>query len=65
MVDDVDVGDAGSGGDGSPFRTTNPSSSVLGNANKQPETRTFSYYVVIDLGKITQRGGEGPVDERQ
>lgn len=59
----MDVGDAD--GDGSPVRTTNPSSSPLANANKQPETRTFSYYVAIDLGKITQRGGEGSVDEKR
>jgi len=62
-VDDMDVGD----GDGSPVGTTNPSISALTNANKQPEIRTFSYYVAIDLGKIAQRGGEGSmdVDERR
>lgn len=58
-VDDVDVGDVDGGGDGSPVRITNPSSSALVNANKQPEIRTFSYYVAIYLGKIAQRSGEG------
>ena len=62
-MDDVDVGDAD--GDGSPVRTTNPSNSPLTNASKQPETRTFSYYVAVDLGKITQRSGEASVDERR
>ena len=64
-VDDVDLGDEDGDGDGSPVRTTNPSSSALGGANKQPEIRTFSYYVVTDLGKIAQRSGEGSVDERR
>ena len=62
-VDDADIGDED--GDGSPVRTTNPSNSVLANANKQPEIRTYSYYVVVDLGKIAQRGGDGSVDERR
>lgn len=62
-VDDMDIGDED--GDGSPVRTTNPPSSSLANANKQPEIRTFSYYVVVDLGKIAQRSGEGSVDERR
>jgi hypothetical protein len=62
-VDDMDVGDED--GDGSPVRTTNPPSSSVGNTNKLPEIRTFSYYVVVDLGKIGQRSGEGSVDERR
>ncbi|KAF9783108.1 dynactin p62 family-domain-containing protein [Thelephora terrestris] len=62
-VDEVDLGDED--GDGSPVRTTNPSSSVLGGANKQPEIRTFSYYVVVDLGRIAQRNVEGSIDERR
>lgn len=64
-VDDVDIGDEDGDGDGSPVRTTNPPSSSLVNTNKQPEIRTFSYYVVVDLGAIAQRSGEGPVDERR
>ena len=64
-VDDVDMGDENGAGDGSPVRTTNPSSSALANANKQPEIRTFSYYVVVELGKIAQRSWEGSVDERR
>jgi len=64
-VDDMDIGDEGGEGDGSPVRTTNPPSSSLANMNKQPEIRTFSYYVVVDLGKIAQRGGEGSVDEKR
>ena len=64
-VEDMDLGDEDGDGDGSPVRTTNPPSSSLTSANKQPEIRTFSYYVVVDLGKIAQRGGEGSVDERR
>lgn len=64
-VDDVDMGDENGPGDGSPVRTTNPSNSALANANKQPEIRTFSYYVVVELGKIAQRNWEGSVDERR
>lgn len=64
-ADDVDVGDVGGGSDGSPVRTVNPSISALANANKQPEIRTFSYYLVVDLGKIAQRSGEGSADERR
>jgi hypothetical protein len=61
-TDDVDVGNEG---DGSPVRTTNPSNSALANANKQPEIRTFSYYVIVELGKIAHRGGEGLADEKR
>lgn len=61
-VDDVDIGDEDGDGDGSPIRTTNLPSSLLTNANKQPEIRTFSYHVAVDLGKIVQRSGEGSVD---
>ena len=64
-VDDMDIGDEDGDGDGSPVRTTNPPSSSLVNANKQSEIRTFSYYSVVDLGKIAQRGGEGSADERR
>ena len=64
-VDDMDIGDDDGDGDGSPVRTTNPQSSSLANTNKQPEIRTFSYYVVVDLGKIALRSGEGSVDERR
>jgi len=64
-VDDMDIGDEDGDGDGSPVRATNPPSSSLMNANKQPEIRTFSYYVAVDLGKIGQRSGEGSVDERR
>jgi hypothetical protein len=66
-ADDIDIGDEEGDGDGSPVRTANPSSSVLMGAgqNKQPEIRTFSCYVVVDLGKISQRSGEGSVDERR
>jgi hypothetical protein len=64
-VDDMDIGDEDGDGDGSPVRTTNPPSSSLANANKQSEIRTFSYYAVVDLGKIAQRSGEGVVDERR
>ena len=64
-VDDVDIGDEDGDGDGSPVRTTNPPASSLANANKQPEIRTFSYYVAVDLGRIAQRTGEGSVDERR
>ena len=64
-ADDVDIGDEDGDGDGSPVRTTNPPSSLLANASKQPEIRTFSYYVTVDLGKIAQRSGEGSVDEKR
>jgi len=64
-VDDADVGDEDGDGSGSPVRITNPPGSSLANANKQPEIRTFSYYVAVDLGKIAQRTGEGSVDERR
>ena len=63
-VEDMDIGDEDGDGDGSPVRTTNPPSSSLGNTNKQPEIRTFSYYIVVDLGTVAQRSGEGSVDER-
>lgn len=62
-VDDVDIGDEDGDGDGSPVRTTNPQSSSPANTNKQPEIRTFSYYVTVDLGKIALRTGEGSMDE--
>lgn len=64
-VEDIDLGDEDGAGDGSPVRSTNPSNSPLANANKQPEMRTFSYYVAVDLGKIGQKSGEGSVDERR
>lgn len=64
-VDDVDIGDEDGDGNPSPPRTPNPQSSSLTTANKQPEVRTFSYYVAVDLGKIAQRSGEGSVDERR
>ena len=63
-VDDMDIGDDDGDGDGPPIRTTNPLSPPPANINKQPEIRTFSYYVVVDLGKVAQRSGEGSVDER-
>lgn len=64
-VDDMDIGDEDGGGQGSPIRTVNPPGSSPANTNKQPEIRTFSCYVVVDLGKIAQRGGEGSVDEKR
>ena len=64
-MDDVDIGDEDGDGDGSPIRATNTPSSSLANANKQPEIRTFSYYVAVDLGKVAQRTGEGSIDERR
>ena len=64
-ADDVDIGDEDGEGDGSPVRTPNPPISSLASTNKQPEIRTFSYYVAVDLGKIGQRSGEGSVDERR
>ena len=63
-VDDMDVGDEDGDGDGSPRAANPPSSSLASmNTNKIPEIRTFSYYVVVDLGKI--RSGQGSVDERR
>jgi len=64
-ADDVDIGDEDGDGDGSPVRTVNPQSSSLASASKQPEIRTFSYYVAVDLGRVAQRTGEGSVDERR
>ena len=64
-VDDADIGDEDGDGDGSPVRNTNPQSPSLVNTTKQPEIRTFSYYVAVDFGKIAQRTGEGSVDERR
>ena len=64
-VGDMDIGDEDEGGDGFPVRAMNPPSSLLANTNKQPEIRTFSYYIVVDSGKITQMSGEGSVDERR
>jgi len=62
-VEDMDIGDEDGDGGGSPVRTTNPPGSSPANANKQPEIRTFSYYVIVDMGKIALRGGEGSMDE--
>ena len=64
-ADDMDIGDEDGDSHGSPVRTVNPPGSSLASANKQPEIRTFSYYVVVDLGKIAQRIGEGSVDEKR
>ena len=64
-VDDADIGDEDGDGDGSPLRNANPQNPSPANSNKQPEIRTFSYYVAVDLGKIAQRTGEGSVDERR
>ena len=57
--------DEDGGGNGSPVRTANPPSPSFASTYKQPEVRAFSYYVVVDLGKISLRGGEGSADERR
>lgn len=64
-VEDMDIGDEDGDGDRSPVRITNPPGSSLANTNKQPEIRTFSYYVVVDLGRIALKSVEGSVDERR
>jgi len=63
-VCDMDIGEEDGSGEGSPVRSTNPPNFSLVNANKQPEIMTFSYYVVVVLGKIGQESGEGSADER-
>ena len=35
-----------------PVRTVDPPGSSPTDADKQPEIRTFSYYVFVNLGKI-------------
>lgn len=64
-ADDMDIGDEDGAGHGSPVRTVNPPGSSLASTDKQPEIRTFSCYVVVDLGKIAQRIGEGSADEKR
>ena len=51
-MDDMDIEDRDGDGEGSPVRATKPPSSSLVNTNKQPEVRTFLYYVVVDSGEI-------------
>jgi len=45
-------GDGGGGGPPPPVRTVDPPGSSPTDADKQPEIRTFSYYVFVNLGKI-------------
>jgi len=63
-VCDMDIGEEDGSGEGSPVRATNPPNFSLVNASGQPEVMTFSYYVVVVLGKIGQENGEESADER-
>ena len=63
-ADDVGLGDEDGDDHGSPVQTVNSPGSSLVSTNKQPEIRTFSYYVVVDLGNITQGIEEGSLDEK-
>ena len=52
----MNIGDEDGDGCGSPVQTVDPTGSSLTDTDKQPEIRTFLYYVVVDLEKIAQGG---------
>ena len=52
----MNIEDEDGDGGGSLVRTVDTTVSSLTDTDKQLEIRTFSYYVVVDLGKIAQRG---------